>query len=435
VPVPGGVTGRIQERNDIDTYVFKTTKGQRLIIEAQTFELYSPAEVYMVLKNDKGGELAKTDPTKSPRIDFNPQADGDVFLHVEHLHHSYYGGPTETYHIRIVPFANDFSLSAGIDRYDVPQAGVAVVTVNVARAGYNGPIDLSVAGSATVTGTATIPAGAASALLPLIAKPDAPLGPQVISVQGKAAVDGKPVVRSTNIGDALSANLGGLVHPPLQFLERIAVGVTEKPPFTLALKFDPPEVLRGGTVAVTVTATRGPGFTEDIVLAPIGVPPNVAPVMKNIAKNTNEIKVELKPAANAGVGNFPVTFTGKGKFQNRDYVVTAVPGSLVVALPFELSVAPAPLTIAPGAKAAIKVTALRKAGYQGPITLELRNLPPNVTATKPTIAMGQNAADIEVTAAPTAAPVSKPDIHVFGTATMAGNQTNQTPNFTVEVKK
>ena len=138
VPVPGAVTGRIQERNDIDTYVFKATKGQRLIIDAQTYELYSPAEVYMVLKNDKGMDIAKTDPTKTPRIDFNPQADGDVFLHVEHLHHSFYGGPTEAYRIRIVPFANDFSLSAGIDRFDVPQAAWRWRRSTSLRAGYTG---------------------------------------------------------------------------------------------------------------------------------------------------------------------------------------------------------------------------------------------------------------------------------------------------------
>ena len=203
----------------------------------------------------------------------------------------------------------------------------------------------------------------------------------------------------------------------------------------LAFKFDPPEVLRGGTVAVTVTAVRDAGFIEDIVLAPVGMPANVAPVLKNIAKNTNEIKVELKPAANAALGSFPITFTGKGKFQNRDYVVTAVPAPLVVMPPFELTVEPPTLMLAPGAKMNIKVVAARKGGYSGPIAVELRNLPANVTASKPMIAMGQNAVDIEVTAAPTAAPATKADVHVFGTATAAANQTRQTANFTVGVVK
>ena len=171
------------------------------------------------------------------------------------------------------------------------------------------------------------------------------------------------------------------------------------------------------------------------MLAPLGLPPNVAPVLKNIAKNTNEIKVELKPAAAAALGSFPISFTGKAKFQNRDYLVTAVPAPLVVAPPFELTVEPATLMLAPGAKMNLKVIAARKAGYLGPITLELRNLPPNVTASKPMIPMGQNAVDIEVTAAPTATPAIKADVNVLGTATAAGNQTNQTPNITVGVLK
>ena len=58
----------------------------------------------------------------------------------------------------------------------------------------------------------------------------------------------------------------------------------------------------------------------------------------------------------------------------------------------------------------LKVTAARKGGYQGPITFEVRNLPANVTAAKGTMAMGQNSADIEISAAPTAAVADKASV-------------------------
>jgi hypothetical protein len=436
VPVPGAVTGTIQEKGDIDYFAFTLKKDQRYLIDAHTHEFGSPAEVYMVLKDAAGQDLGRTDPTKAPHLDFTAKADGDVRLHVEHLHHSIWGGPTETYRISIVPFEPTFDLSVGIDRYDVPQGGLSVAIVNAARNGYDGPIEVNVLGHPGVTGQAVIPPGQASVILPLTAKPDVPIGGYSITIQGKAMINNKAVTRDASVKGVLVTALGGLLNPPAQFGHQIGLGVTDKPPFTLAFKFDQPEHLRGGTVAVTITAVRGPGFVEDIALAPpVGLPPNVAPAMKNIAKNTNEIKVELKPAPNAPLGSFPIAFVGRAKFQGKDYAATAAPAPLVLALPFDLTTEPKPLTLMPGGKVKVKVNAVRKAGYQGPIAVELRNLPANVTAPKATIAMGQAFVEIEITAAANAAPASKADVNVLGTATAAANQQNASPNFTVEIKK
>jgi len=114
---------------------------------------------------------------------------------------------------------------------------------------------------------------------------------------------------------------------------------------------------------------------------------------------------------------------------------TSAPGALVVALPFDLKAEPLPVKLLPGAKATLKVTATRKGGYAGPITVEVQKLPANVTAAKGTIAMGQTAVDVEITAAANAVAGDKADVSVLGTATAAGNQTAATPNFTVSVGK
>ena len=97
----------------------------------------------------------------------------------------------------------------------------------------------------------------------------------------------------------------------------------------------------------------------------------------------------LTPAANAALGSFPFTLIGRAKYQMRDVAATSAPAPLVVSLPFELKAEPLPLKLLPGGKAVLKVTATRKGGYAGPIAVEVRNLPANVTATKGTIAMGQ----------------------------------------------
>ena len=51
------------------------------------------------------------------------------------------------------------------------------------------------------------------------------------------------------------------------------------------------------------------------------------------------------------------------------------------------------------------------------------------------IAQGQAEAELEVSAAANAAPATKADVNVLGTAPAAANQQNASPNFTVSVQK
>lgn len=435
LPVPGGVTGRFQEKSDLDHYVFTAKKGQRLIIEAQTIELYSPTEVYMVLKDAKGAEVAKTNPAALPRIDFTPPADGDYTLSAEHLH--FWGGPAESYHISITPYEPGFDLTLPIERNEVPQGGGAAVIVQVARRDYPGPIELSLVGPPGITGQSVIAAGQAAGYLIITAPADAPMKAANYVIQGKAVINGKPVVALAQGKTPLGQSLGNLPFPPRDLYRQVALAVTEKPPFQLAAKFDHPEVIRGVATNLTITVTRAPGFTDAITLnPPAGMPPNVPPIaLKPIPKDMNEAKVPFTAPANAPLGEFGILLSGKAKFQNRDYQVAALPVPLVLALPFDLKVEPMPVKVAPGDKAKIKVTAVRKGGYQGPIALQVRNLPANVTAPLATIAMAQNEVEIELTFAANAPVGDKADVNVLGTASAAANQQNASPNFTVSVQK
>jgi hypothetical protein len=439
IPAPGGVTGRFQEKGDVDYYVFAAKKAQRLQIQAQTHELQSPAEVYVTLKDAKGAQLGVTNPAMAPRIDFTAPADGDYFLVVEHL--NYWGGPEQTYHLTLTPPEPGIDLTLGLDRYDIHQGGVAMIPIQtVVRREFNGPIEVSVVGNPALSGStvlqpvAPVPNQPAGHLF-ILAKPDAPVGPGVVTIEGKATVNGKVVLARANVTAVVTQNLGGLHFPPRDLLHEIGIAVTPKAPFALTAKFDHDSAYRGGAAPLTVTAARVAGFTEEITLAPLGLPPSLAPALKNIPKGQNAIKVQLTPAANAALGSIVVSFTGKAKFQNKDYLVIAAPVDLAVGLPFDLKVEPSSLTLKQGAKAKLKVTAMRKGGYSGPIALEVRSLPASVTAPKATIAKDQTTAEIEVTAAPTAAVASKADVSVLGTASGAANQQTASPKFTVSVVK
>src|SRR5262249_50765480 len=151
------------------------------------------------------------------------------------------------------------------------------------------------------------------------------MGAYPFLIQGKAAINGKTVIRYASVQQIVRVNLGNLPYPPRHLFRQLAVAVTEKPPFTLTAKFHAPEAVRGQPASMTVTATREAGFGEEIALSVAPLPPNVAAVLKNIPKNQNEVKIQLNSKVNAPVGTFALRVSGRAKYQNREVVATSAP--------------------------------------------------------------------------------------------------------------
>src|SRR5205085_12119866 len=242
---------------------------------------------------------------------------------------------------------------------------VTAIPIYVQRRDYAGPINVRVLGDPHLSGHVTIDPGRPAApnqpaaTLFLSASPDAPPGPYTIAMEGSAVINGKSVLHNADLRSLVSQNLAGLPYPPQGLFAHVGVAVTQKPPFTLTAHFDLAEGTRGQAVPLTVRATRAPGFIDEIALSPINLPANVVPALKNIPKGQSESKGQLNAAANAALGAHPVAFTGRSKFQNKDFAVTTQAIPLVLVLPFDLQVESAPVKLVPGGKARIKVTALR----------------------------------------------------------------------------
>jgi hypothetical protein len=334
IPVPGGITGQFLQSGDVDHFVFSAKKGRRYLIEAQTRELHSPTEVYMVLKDAKGKQVAASNPAAAARIDFTAPDDGDFTLAVEHL--LYWYGPSEAYRITVTPYEPGFDLSLGIDRFDIPPGGVTPVAILATRHDYKGPIDVHVTGHPSITGHVTIQSGQPpsanqpAATLFLSATPDAAVGPYDLRIRGSATINGKSVVREVNLKTVVSRELAGLPFPPPQLLSQIGLAVTETPPFTLKVKTDRPGTNRGSPVPLTITATRAADFAEEIALSAVNLPANVTASLKSIPKGQKEAKAQMIPAGKAAVGEWLISVTGKAKFHNKEYMVTAQPFTLTI---------------------------------------------------------------------------------------------------------
>jgi hypothetical protein len=438
--IPGGITGRFHQSDDTDCYVFAAKKGQKLLIEAHTLELYSPTLVYMELKNAKtGAVLTKSNPAAPPpgdqRFEFTPPDDGDYILEVQHL--TFAGGPSEVYRVTITPSVTGFDLVLPAERFELSPGSFVPIPVQVTRRGYTGPVDLSVTGAPGLTGTATVKAGQTLAALVLQAKADQPMGPFVLTVLGKATVDGRPVLQAASARGVLSQELSGLPYPPLNLNPQVAAGVKEKAPFTIAVKMSQPEGVPGIPASITISATRDRGFEGEITInPPANLPPNVAPPkVPNIAKDKSEVTFPLDLNAKAPMGEYAVLFSAKSKLKEGEVATAAMPLDLVLGQPFELKVEPAMLSLKAGDKAKVKVTAVRRGGYKGPIGLEVRKLPANVTGAKASIAADQTAVDVEIVAAPAAAAADKVSIDILGSATALNNLQNASPLITLRIEK
>lgn len=326
LPIPGGVSARFLEKGDLDHFAIVGKKGQKLVIEAMTYEVNSPAEVLIRVLDAKGAEVAKSNPAAvPPRLEFTPPADGNYVIACEHL--NYLFGPNEVYHLSVAPAAPDFAVSLALDRYEAPAGGgTSVAVTNVARLnGYTGPVELSIAGDKALSGTVTVPAGQTQAFVPLMVKAGTKPGAHTFVVKATAKVNGEEIVRYATMTDLVKANLGGMPNPPPDLLSGCAVAVVEKPPFTLKFTPEPKAVEKGKAGKLLVEATREKAADGDITLAPLFTPPNVTAAVKPVPKGQTKAEVGITVAPAAAVGPAPVVLRATTKIGGKDYAITPPP--------------------------------------------------------------------------------------------------------------
>jgi hypothetical protein len=448
---PCGVTGRFLRKGQRDHFAFAATKGQRFVIAAQTAELLSPADVYVTVRDGAGAELAHTDPHRPPSIEFTAPVEGNFFVVVEHLNYLY--GPSEVYRLTVTTSQPGFDLTLAADRVAVPQGQAALLPVNtLIRRDFGGPIELSVVGPHGLSGSVIVPAGVQAvpqptssddvgapppppvAQLPVVAAPDLAPGAYQVTVMAKGVADGKPVVAFASTEAMVRAQMAGLRHPPPEWLRGVAVGVLPRPPVSLAALWERSEAVAGLRNKLVVVATRDPGFDGEIALSVEGLPAGVTAAAKPVTAGQIAATLDFTLNDRVGLGSYPFTVVGRTRSGPRQFTAHLLSPPLVVARPFDLKVDPNPLPIERGRSATLTVTAHRKGGYTGPIGLELRNLPADVTSGRATIAVDVNSAILTLTATAAAPLGSRGDVDVLGTARL-GNQQAASPPFTVRVQE
>lgn len=198
VTVPAAINGRLAAAGEEDRYKLMVTPGAKLRFDVVAQRAGSPVDGVLFIRNAAGAQLATSDDrpgTTDPGLDFTvPAKVTDLVVAVKDLNGR--GGADFIYRIAVAPIGGaDYRLSVLNDRIELPATGNSVVRVRADRAGYQGPIQLSIPKlppGVKVQGD-TIPAGATDALLGLHVDHSAPVQAK-ISIQGVAA-QGKTSLR------------------------------------------------------------------------------------------------------------------------------------------------------------------------------------------------------------------------------------------------
>jgi hypothetical protein len=266
VTVPAAINGWIGKANEEDRYRLLVKPGMQLRFDVLADRAGSPLDGVLSLRNEAGAQLAGSDDrpnTVDPGFDFTvPQGVTSLVVALRDLNGR--GGPNFVYRLAITPAGRpDFSLTLAEDRSHVPQGGTALVRVQASRAGYNGPIKLSLSGlpAGIVVSGDEIPAGVSEALLSLTAPPEQSLSQVFVKMVGTSTDPKVPLRRP-----ALAAATGVTQNRPWLRTD-VPLAVVAASPIGIAWDTDEPNLPLGSTYPAKVKVTRTEGTTGPIRLS------------------------------------------------------------------------------------------------------------------------------------------------------------------------
>jgi hypothetical protein len=326
VPLRSGISARFEKKSDKDFFSFPAKKGQKIEAVCMTAEIHSPTEVHLRVLDDKGKELAVSDPQKpAARAEFTAPADGTYFVATEHL--NYLFGPGEVYHLTIKPVLPEFDVVIGTDRIEIPRDGFGLLPVyGITKLnGFAGDVTLTASG---LPGNVTIPATAAPTkdnpvYLPVRMKAGAK-GVTPYRVAAKGGEFEKPASAT----DVCRAGLGGLTHLPPGWAERFVA--VEVPAARVRLGY----VLSSALVAgkggkLRVEAVRPD--QDEVTLAVLGLPANVTAKGKPVAKGEASAEWDLAADAKAAPGTYAIYLKGTVRTDGGERHTYAGPIPLTIA--------------------------------------------------------------------------------------------------------
>ena len=324
LPIPGGISARFGTLKDLDYFAIDAKKDQKLLIAAMTFEVNVPTEVFIRILNDKGAELARSNPQlPHARVEFTAPADGKYFIACEHLNYKF--GLDEVYHLSVVPAEASVELILPLDRYEARAGQVAYIAVSpITRAkGLQAPIELEIVSGVGLGGSAIVPPTESIAFIPLKVPAQLKPGAYPFRVIAKMKAPPQTINLFASAPDLFRANLAGLPNPPIEILTECGLAVLQDQAFTLSTTTERVTVEKGQGGKLILDLERSPVFDGDVTFTPIFFPPEVTIAVKPIPKGQKRVEMAITLSPTAALGTHPIAMRALGKVGGKDYSIIA----------------------------------------------------------------------------------------------------------------
>ena len=329
--LPCAVSGILQQSGDRDYYTFAVTKGQPFAFRALTRSLGSPSLLFMRLYDASGKSLAETKVSDSDEFTLTHTfpADGMYCLMVQDLLRR--GGPEHAYRVEME--SNDgFTLSLKNDKAtklrftNAKSTGACALDVQIARRGYDGPIEFSLAGDCQKCRLINPVAVAKSKSHRLIiaVDPDTAAGElQVVRLVGRATLNGRSLESIVETKAIVRTQRPQLAYPPawLDGLLSVAIGAEAKPFFATKLSGESVAVVAdSGKAEFSVAVERKEKeFKDGIVVILDGLPAEFTYSVK-ADKEKNNYTVTVNGPQGGAAAQFPFRVQSFAEFKGNGQI-------------------------------------------------------------------------------------------------------------------
>ncbi|MCE9524493.1 MAG: PPC domain-containing protein [Planctomycetales bacterium] len=445
--VPVILHGNFEQPGDKDYFQLNLTKGQRLMVRAETKPLNSPADVELSIVDAMGREIQRVDDVALPggaldegSLTFNVGQDGKYYVLVCELTRA--AGSDFSYRITVQPAAPRFEILAEASALTIPQDSYQSLPLTVTRYEYTGPIELSLVGAPAgfKLEPSIIPEGESGILCKLSAAGTVPLGLYQLELIGKGKAGDMVIttpVTTQPLVDRQLVNVDLIKHAlrdnqrwlPPSVTDKLAVQITPPTPFTVELASNNFTLPRYQHADVPIQVGRIVGFDGAIDFLATGTQqlgqesqgrrqvfarfPTATPDKAAITGT-----IHSRSQANEGTERVDIRATAR---QGTRWIQLDRSIMLAIKPAFEIEVEPAKLTLAPGDKRTVKLVAMRLLSFAGAVTI-IPSSPPGITLPASiTIPADKPSVEIEI-AIPSSMKPNRERIRFLATAPVNGFQ-------------
>ena len=270
--------------------------------------------------------------------------------------------------------APDFSVSASPASQTVVQGNTASYTVTVTPSGgFNGPVSLSLS---------ALPAGANATFNP---NPINGSGTSTLTITTSASTPAGSYLRT------ITGTNASLIHSTTVTL---VVSSASSPNFSLSASPSSQTVTRGNPTSYTATVTPSGGFTGSVSLSVSGLPSGASATFSvNPIAGSGNSTMSVTTSTSTPTGSYTLTITGTSTSPSLTHSTTVT----LVVNSFSISASPASRTVTRGNSTTYTVTLTPINGFNGTVTLRVRGLPLNSSASfNPSSLTGQGTSTMTV---------------------------------------